>query len=54
MSSILAVGSRFSVWSLPKGSYGVPFWVSSGVLVRDYNMQPKKELHRRVWVGCRV
>ena len=36
---------------LPKGSYVVPFWVC---YVRDFNILPKKELHRRVWVGSRV
>ena len=32
----------------PKGSNVVPFWVCYGFLVRDYNILPKKELHRRV------
>ena len=43
-----------SVRALPKGSYVVLFWVCYGFLVREYNILPKKELHRRVWVGCRV
>ena len=37
-------------YDLPKGSYVVPFWVCYGFLVRNYNILPKKELHRRVWV----
>ena len=37
------------VFGLPKGSYVVPFWVCYGFLVRDYNIVPKKELHRRVF-----
>ena len=36
---------------LPKGSNVVPFGVCYGFLVRDYNILPRKELHRRVWVG---
>ena len=36
---------------LPKRSYVVPFWVCYGFLVRDYSILPKKELHRRLWVG---
>ena len=35
----------------------VPFWVCSGVLVKDDNMLPRTELHRRFRVasfsGCR-
>ena len=50
-------GSGFRVWGLPKGSYVVPFWVCYGsamvFLVTDYNILPKKELHRRVWVEFR-
>ena len=45
-------------WGVPqrvhvpnKGSYVVPFWVCYVFLVRDYNVLPQKELHRRVWVG---
>ena len=38
------------VQGLPKGSNLVPFWVYDGFLVRDDNILPKKELHRRVWV----
>ena len=54
-------GSGFRVWEeemggrdVPKGSNVVPFWVCYDVLVRDYNGLPKKELHRRVWVGFSV
>ena len=36
---------------LPKGSNVVPFWVCYGFSVRDSNIVPKKELHRRVWVN---
>ena len=36
---------------LPKGSNVVPFWVCYGFGVDDYNIVPKKELHRRVCVG---
>ena len=36
--------------ALPKGSNVVPYWVCYGFLLRDYNILPKKELHRRVWV----
>ena len=36
--------------SLPNGSNVVPFWVCYGFWVRNYNILPKKELHRRVWV----
>ena len=36
---------------LPKGSNVVPFGVCYGFVVRDYTILPKKELHRRVWVG---
>ena len=39
---------------LPKGSYVVPFWVCYVFLIGDCNILPKKELHRRVWVGSRV
>ena len=35
--------------TLPNGSNVVPFWVSYVFLVRDDNILPKKELHRRVW-----
>ena len=37
--------------ALPKGSNVVPFWVWYGFGVRDDNILPKKELHRRVWVN---
>ena len=40
--------------SLPKSSNVVPFGVCYGFLVRDCNILPKKELHRRVWVGFTV
>ena len=36
--------------AIPKGSNVVPFWYVMVFLVRDYNILPKKELHRRVWV----
>ena len=45
---------RSDLQGLPRGSYVVPFWVCYGFLVRDYNILPKKELHRRVWVGMQV
>ena len=32
------------------GANVVPFWVCVDFWVRDYNILPKKELHRRVWV----
>ena len=38
-------------YTLTKGSNVVPFWVCYGFLVKDYNVPPKKELHRRVWVA---
>ena len=38
---------------IPKGSNVVPFWVCYGFGVRDYNILPEKELHRRVWVEPR-
>ena len=38
----------------PKGSYVVPFWAFSGFLIRNFSILPKKELHRRVWVGMCV
>ena len=41
----------FRLKGLPKGSNVVLFWVCYGFWVRDYNRLPKKELHRRVWVG---
>ena len=38
--------------NLPKGSYVVPFGVCYGCFgVRDYNVLPNKEQHRRVWVN---
>ena len=40
---------RTRVWGLVKGSYVVPFGVCYGFWVGDYNIRPKKELHRRVW-----
>ena len=41
-------------WGLgsTKGSYVVAFWVCYGFFARDWNIIPKKELHRRVWVGA--
>ena len=45
----------FMLKILPKGSYVVPFWVCYGFfLVRDYNILPKKELHRRVWLEAEL
>ena len=38
-------------YSLPKASNVVIFLVSYGFWLGDYNIQPKKELHRRVWVN---
>ena len=38
-------------YTLPKGPNVVPFWVCYGFWVRDYNILPKKELHRRVWLN---
>ena len=35
----------------PKGSNVVPFRVCYGFSVRDRNILPKKELHRRAWVN---
>ena len=39
--------------NLPKGSYVVPFWVCYGFWGKGlyYNVLPKKEQHRRVWVN---
>ena len=34
---------------VPKGCYVVPFGLLC-FLVRDYHIQPRKELHRRFWV----
>ena len=48
---VLSPLTPLRIESLPKGSNVVPFWVCYGFWVRDYNILPKKELHRRVWVG---
>ena len=36
--------------SIPKGSHVLPFGVCYGFWVREYDLVPKKELLRRVWV----
>ena len=46
--------SKTTTVFIPKGSNVVPFWVCYGFWVRDYNILPKKELHRRVWVEPNV
>ena len=42
--------TRARTWSLPKGSHVGLFGDWEGLLLRDYSILPKKELHRRVWV----
>ena len=37
--------------SLTHGLLCSPFWVCNGFVVRDYNILPDKELHRRSWVS---